>query len=74
MPKKQKEDPLDSSGFVCYVKKVENIKGGLCNNLGAYSLYIRLVEQTEQQFRRIQVCLKENKPRTAQVGAISKAQ
>ena len=31
-------------------------------------------EQTEQKFRRIRVCLIENKSRTAKVGAISKAQ
>ena len=39
-------------------------------------LGIRLVEKTEQKFRRIRVCLKgkTNKPRTAKVGAISKAQ
>ena len=37
---------------------------------------IRLVEQTEQTLRRTRLCLeeKQNKPRTAKVGAISKAQ
>ena len=37
---------------------------------------IRLVEQTEQKFRRIRGCLKEkqNKTGKTQIGAISKAQ
>ena len=37
---------------------------------------IRLVEQSEQKFRRVRVYPKEkeNKPRTAKVSAISKAQ
>ena len=32
------------------------------------------VEKTEQKFRRIRACLKENKTRTSKVGAISKPQ
>ena len=35
---------------------------------------IRLVEQTEEKFRRFESVLKKNKPGPAQVGAISKTQ
>ena len=52
--------------------------GTLSNNFDAgprFGADIRLVEQTEQtNIWSLRVCLKENKPGSAQVGAISKAQ
>ena len=71
-----KGDPLVSFAFVCYVKKGKHERGALCTKfplagLGRSSSFSSFCKKRTFQ---CEVCGLENKPGTAQVGAISKAQ
>ena len=80
MPKKiEMGDPLVSSGFVGYVKKVKNERGTLCSKFALAGRGLSsFISFCKKWYIRNEVCgltkKKENKPGTAQVGAISKAQ
>ena len=69
-------DPLESSGFVGYVKKVKNERGTLCSKFALVELGLsELISFCKKWYIRDELCgLTKNKTGTSKVGAISKAQ
>ena len=81
MPKKiERGDPLESSGFVGYVKKVKNEGGALCSRFALVELGLsELISFCRKWYIRDELCgltkkKRKNKTGTSKVGAISKAQ
>ena len=80
VPKKiERGDPLESSGFVGYVKKVKNERGTLCSKFALVELGLsELISFCKKWYKRDELCgltkKKKNKTGTSKVGAISKAQ
>ena len=78
MPNKiERGDPLESSGFVGYVKKVKNERGALCSKFALVELGLsELISFCKKWYIRDELCglTKKNKTGTSKVGAISKAQ
>ena len=82
VPKKiERGDPLVSSGFVGYVKKVKNERGTFCTKFPLAWLGLsNLISFCKKWYIRDELCgltkkkEKKNKTGTSKVGAISKAQ
>ena len=79
VPKKiERGDPLESSGFVGYVKKVKNERGTLCSKFALVELGLSGLSFCKKWYIRDELCgltkKKKNKTGTSKVGAISKAQ
>ena len=77
MPKKiERGDPLESSGFVGYVKKVKNERGTLCSKFALVELGLsELISFCKKWYTRDELCgltkKKEKKLATVIVGLFS---